>query len=93
VLVGKPERMRPLERPTHKWEDLPVRLHTWQDISHLLLEVNQGAGKLSLKTHTNPFKTAAAARLHDEIRKNLPLFCANLKNKRHLQNGKFHITF
>jgi len=60
VLEEKPERMRPLGRPRHMWEDLAVSLHTWAHISYLLHEVNQGAVKFSLTTHTNPFKTAAA---------------------------------
>jgi len=61
-LMGKPERMRLLGRPMYMWDNLAVILHIWQHISYVLHEVNQGAGKFSLTTQTNPFKTAAAAR-------------------------------
>jgi hypothetical protein len=36
VLVGKPERMRPLERPNHRWEDsikMGLREVRWEGIN------------------------------------------------------------
>jgi len=40
---------------------MAVSLYTWQNISHLLHVVNQGAEKFGLTTRTKPFKAAVAA--------------------------------
>jgi hypothetical protein len=38
-----------------------VSLYAWQNISHLLHVVNQGAGKFNLTTLKNWFKSAATS--------------------------------
>jgi hypothetical protein len=94
VLVGKPEGKRSLGRLRHRWEYLAVNLYIWQHISYMVHVVNQGAGKFSLTTHTNPFKAAATASRNNEIRlKNLTALCANLQNKYYLQTETFKLIF
>ena len=61
MYIGFWEGKRPLGRPRHRWEDMAVSLYTWQNISHLLHVVNQGAEKFGLTTRTKPFKAAVAA--------------------------------
>jgi hypothetical protein len=38
ILVGKPDRKRPLRRPRHRWEDIIIRLHIretgWEGVDY-----------------------------------------------------------
>jgi hypothetical protein len=56
VLVGKPERKRPLGRPRHRWEDgirMDLREIFWGSVEWIQLAQNRGRWRVLVNTVMN----------------------------------------